>query len=418
MRAPGIVPLIIGSLSMTLAVACTAPQVPSSTTTIAISPTPPPLTSTLPAATNPGPSQVPTVSAAPVSACVRRTYQRLTPDQRLGQLIMVGLADGRHNPALVAAVEDQHLGGFLFLGRWSGSRTVSAAARRAQAAADADATGGVKLLVAADQEGGAVVQLRGAGFTSPPSALKQGSLPSARLTSQAAGWARQLRAAGVNVNLAPVADTVPAALGRANGPIGRWGREYGHVPATVSPAVMAFVRGMRAGGVEATVKHFPGLGRVRNNPDLSATGITDAKASADDPYLGPFRAGIDAGARLVMVSSARYPRLDPDRPAMFSPAIVTDLLRGSLGYAGVVITDDVAAKSVASVPAGDRGVRAVAAGVDIVLSGGVNDGRALLAALRRKAAADAAFAAKAEDSAHRVLTLKEQMGLLTCGSAA
>ena len=225
------------------------------------------------------------------------------------------------------------------------------------------------LLIAADQEGGEVHQLRGEGFTRPPTASDQARMSSAALTAAATGWAQQLAAAGVNVNLAPVTDTVPEDIGTANAPIGKYHREYGSDPATVEKASAAFIAGMLAGGVEATVKHFPGLGRIRNNTDFASTGITDDTTTADDPYLQPFKAGVDAGAGLVMVGSARYSRLDPGcrrcSPRRSSPTCCA----GTLGFDGVVITDDVNAKAVASVPPAQRAVRVVAAGGDIVLTG-------------------------------------------------
>lgn len=369
-----------------------------------------------PSATKPATGS-PSTGATGITACVRQTYASLTREQRLGQLLMVGYATSNTASDLRSAVAGAHVGGLIYLGGWSGASRVKSTSASMQAAATKAATGGVAVLVAADQEGGAIHQLRGTGFTNAPSALEQGKLPPAKLTADATAWARELKDAGVNVNLAPVADTVPAALGTANKPIGYWKREYGHTPKQVIPGVQAFVRGMRAGGVEATVKHFPGLGRVRNNTDFSSTGITDNTATVNDPYLEPFVAGIDAGARLVMVSSAYYPKIDSKNRAMFSSAIVTGLLRDKLGYDGVVITDDVAAQALASVPAGQRGVLAVDAGVDIVLSGGIGDGRALLAGLSAKAKSDPAFAKKAAASAYRVLALKEQMGLLDCGGA-
>ena len=92
----------------------------------------------------------------------------------------------------------------------------------------------------------------------------------------------------------------------------------------------ALSTGMLEGGVEGTVKHFPGLGRIRSNTDFSSTGITDRVATADDPFLQPFADGIAAGAGLVMMASARYPKLDDDNPAMFSEKIVTGLLQWHL----------------------------------------------------------------------------------------
>ena len=108
---------------------------------------------------------------------------------------------------------------------------------------------------------------------------------------------------GINVNLAPVTDTVPAEIGRANEPIGKYGRQYGSDPDTVTRASSAFLTGMIEGGVMGTVKHFPGLGRVERNTDFNTTGITDAVATENDPFLARSRR-VKAGAGLVWCSAA------------------------------------------------------------------------------------------------------------------
>jgi beta-N-acetylhexosaminidase len=352
------------------------------------------------------------VTATP--SCVEQTEGSLTEDQRIGQLLMVGFDTNASLTSLDDEIVRDHVGNVIYLGGWYGADKVTRTSEHLQGLVSKAATRGVGLLVAADQEGGEVHQLRGEGFTRPPTAREQAQMSPAALTKAATGWARELKAAGVNVNLAPVTDTVPADLGRANEPIGKYGRQYGSDPATVEKASEAFIIGMLEGGVEATVKHFPGLGRIRNNTDFSATGITDATTSATDPYLQPFRAGVEAGAGLVMVGSARYTKLDPGVPAMFSTPIVTDLLRGDLGYDGVVITDDVNAKAVAATPPAERAVAVVEAGGDIVLTGDASVAPRMAAALAKRAAADPAFRAQVDASVTRVLTLKDRMGLLPC----
>jgi beta-N-acetylhexosaminidase len=359
-------------------------------------------------------SPSPTQDAA--AACVSSTVEALTPQQRLGQLFMVGFDTNASLGSLDDLVRGSHVGNVIYLGGWEGADKVTRTSEHLQGLVSGKSTGDVGLLVAADQEGGEVHQLRGEGFTRPPSAKEQATMSSAALTKAATGWARELKAAGVNVNLAPVTDTVPKSIGRANEPIGRYGRQYGSDPATVERASAAFLEGMLAGGVEGTVKHFPGLGRIRNNTDFNSTGITDDVTDANDPFLQPFAAGVKAGAGLVMVGSARYSKLDPKVPAMFSAPIVTDLLRGDLGYDGVVITDDVNAQAVRSTPAPQRAVRFIDAGGDIVLTGNASVAPGMIAAVKAKAADDPAFAAKVDASVQRVVTLKERMGLLPCST--
>lgn len=325
---------------------------------------------------------------------------------------MVGAQAAQPPSSVDPALTEQHAGAVVLLGTWSGASTVAAATRHWQQVGGA--ASGIGLLVAADQEGGSVLHLRGPGFTPTPSALVQGRSP-ATVETTAARTGAELKAAGVNVNLAPVADVVEARFAPQNAPVGAYRREFGNDPRTVGRAVTAVVGGLQRAGVSATLKHFPGLGRVTGNTDLTASGTTDRATSADDPWLQPFRDGIREGADLVMVSSATYSRIDPANRALFSEAVITDLLRESLGYHGVVISDDVgAAKAVAAVPPGERATRFVAAGGDIVLTGLPSTVRAMTTAVVERARVDAAFAARVDAAAHRVLGLKVRRGLAAC----
>lgn len=335
----------------------------------------------------------------------------MTPAQRAGQLLMVGLQPTGSSRALAAQVKKQGLGGVIYLGGWSGgAASMATISKRLQAAGDG-------LLVAADQEGGQVQQLRGSGFTRMPSARTQAQSSVASEEKNVEAWALELRKAGVNINLAPVADTVPTSLGAANQPIGRYRRDFAPgSPSTNARYAAAFVRGTLAAGIAPTLKHFPGLGRITGNTDVTSSGITDRTADADDPYLAPFAAGIAADAPIVMVSSARYPKLDPDNQAMFSKAVVSGLLRDTMGFKGVVITDDVgAAKAVSAVPVGQRATRFIAAGGDIVLTARASQAPVMLKAIAVKRAASPAFAAQVDAAAARVLDLKADLGLVKCG---
>ncbi|MFC7486424.1 glycoside hydrolase family 3 N-terminal domain-containing protein [Knoellia sp. CPCC 206453] len=352
---------------------------------------------------------------AKVSACARSKADALSEEQALGQLFMVAFDTAASRTALDGLIADQHVGNVIYLGGWDGAARVKQTSAHLQAQATTAATAGIPLLLAADQEGGEVRQLRGAGFSVVPSAKVQAQMSPSALTAAAKAWAGELKAVGINVNLAPVTDTVPADIGKANEPIGKYGRQYGSTPATVTKASTAFLKGMIEGGVMGTVKHFPGLGRVQNNTDFNTSGITDTVATPKDSYLAPFTAGVKAGAGLVMVSSARYPGLDATKTqAMFSKPIITTLLRGQLGFEGVVITDDINAKSVRSIPAAKRAVDYIAAGGDILLTGDPKSVPTMAKALADRARADEAFATQLESSVLRVVALKERMGLVRC----
>ncbi|MDQ2749007.1 MAG: glycoside hydrolase family 3 N-terminal domain-containing protein [Pseudonocardiales bacterium] len=269
----------------------------------------------------------------------------------------------------------------------------------------------VGLFVATDQEGGQVQRLLGPGFTTIPSAVQQGTLAPATLRAQAKQWGAQLHAAGVNVNLAPVLDIVPPGFG-ANPPVGDLEREYGHDAASVSSHGNAVAQGLQAAGVAATVKHFPGLGRVRGNTDL-APGVLDTVTTPHDPYLAPFADAIRAGVEFVMISTAIYTRIDSSQPAAFSPIIVTDMLRGDLGFRGVIISDDVGiSKQLSGTSVGDRAIKFIAAGGDIVLTVDATQAPTMVAALMARATSDPTFRKQVDAAALAVLRAKQKQGLL------
>ncbi|MFN8077910.1 MAG: glycoside hydrolase family 3 N-terminal domain-containing protein [Kineosporiaceae bacterium] len=349
--------------------------------------------------------------AARVRTCARAVTARMSPQDKAGQVLVVGVpvADPRKG---ADAVRRYRLGGVFLHGR----TTLTPAQLRARVDALRASTRSSRppLHVAVDQEGGKVRSLQGRGFEQQPPAVEQGRQDPAVLGRAARRSAKGLHAAGVTVNFAPVADVVPAGTERANPPIGAFGRQYGSTPAGAGRAVPVVVRSSQAESVQATLKHFPGLGRVRANTDVSTRAV-DARTTASDPALQPFRAGIDAGAGFVMMSSARYPALDPHQPAVFSHRIVTDLLRRSLHFDGVIVSDDLgAAKAVAAVKPGDRAVRFVAAGGDLVLTVQPADAGPMTAALTARARTDAAFRARLDDAVTHVVMSKVRAGLVPC----
>jgi len=326
--------------------------------------------------------------------------------ERIGQLVMVGVTDG--SAPDLAVLRKLRIGSVILMGTHtdgvSGVRRLTSRLPRAARS--------TPILVAVDQEGGLVQRLNGNGFDRIPSARVQSGWTDARLASRAARWGRQLHAAGVHWTLAPVTDVVPAAMTRRNAPIGALGRGYGSDPDQVAGKVAAFVKGMDTAGVATSAKHFPGIGRVVGNTDFTA-GVEDSRTRADDAYIGPFGAAVEAGAPSVMVSTVTYTRIDARNPAVFSSKVV-GLLRDSLDFDGVVISDDLgAARSMASVPASTRAVRFVRAGGDVAITVAPGLADEFVGGIRR-AAADPAFARRVDESATRVVELKVRLGLIPC----
>lgn len=353
-------------------------------------------------------SAPPEPKASPQEPAATAILRRMTLEQRVGQLLMAGGRAADVPDATYTAIRKHHVGNVMLTERSeAGSAATASQVRSLKKLVDADSTADAKLFVSTDQEGGQVRILRGAGFSSIPSAVEQGNLSPATLRKRAKTWGTELRSAGVNMNLAPVLDTVPGpAFAPRNSPIGAIDRQYGFTAQKVASHGTAFMRGMRDAGVAPTVKHFPGLGRVTDNTDFSSR-VTDRVTTRRDPYLQPFAASIDAGSPFVMMSTAYYAKIDPKNPAVFSRTIVTGMLRRDLGFKGVVITDDVSnAAQVASFSPGERAVKFVAAGGDMVLAVDAGDMPAMTGALVRKAERDAGFRAKVDAAALRVLRAK------------
>lgn len=336
--------------------------------------------------------------------------QRLDARGLAGQLVLVGVTAG--DSVSRAAFTEHRAGGLFLLGRWTSAAAVRTALDEARDATSGTGTG-IGPLLAVDQEGGQVRMLRGDAARETPSAADLGREGPDGVTAAYASIGADLAALGIALDLAPVADVVDPAVGEDNDPVGALDRGFGTDPALVAPCVQAAVTALSEAQVGSTLKHFPGLGRVTGNTDHTDAGIEDAITDASDPYLDGFRAGIAAGADAVMVSSAIYPRLDEDTPAMFSSAVVTDLLRGELGFEGLAVTDDVgAAAAVASVPVGERATRFVAAGGDVVLTADPDLAGDLVDAITAWAAESAGNADRVRASALRALRLKAAHGLL------
>ena len=256
-------------------------------------------------------------------------------------------------------------------------------------------------LICVDQEGGEIRILPWA----PPERSQAAQAAAGAVRADALASARALKAAGINVTLAPVADvaSVPdAALA---------GRAFSTDFEAAAQAIADSVRGWRAGGVAPTAKHFPGLGGATVNTDDGPATIDRSAARLREQDLLPFRSAIEAGVPLVMAGHAVYPSIDPDRIASQSELVIGGLLRDELGFEGVVITDSTEAAAVQAVTdVREAAVRSVRAGVDIVLTTGrgsyIQVYRALLAQARR----DPAFAARVRESAARVVALQRSLG--------
>ncbi len=386
----------------------TDPSPPSGTRTPVPSSAVPGSSSASPGSTTPSPS----TTAAPVERSCTDLVEALSLREQVGQLLMVGVSSAGITAADAAAISRTRTGSVILLGNTTGGRSavraVVAEVRRATRRPE-----GIRTVLAADQEGGLVQRLKGPGFSTIPSARVQAARSPKAVRRDAEKWGRQLIAAGIDADLAPVADVVPAALTRINQPIGQLQRGYGSDPRTVAAHVAAFTTGMQRAGVMTAVKHYPGLGRVRGNTDFVAR-VVDTTTRRKGRELAGFDAAVAARTDMVMVSSAYYARIDPDHRAAFSTTIIETMLRGDQGFTGVVISDDLAAAAMRDLAPGTRAVRFVEAGGDLAIVGTSGQASTMATALRDRAADDDDFRARVEASALRVVSMKARRGLADC----
>ncbi|HEY0239226.1 MAG TPA: glycoside hydrolase family 3 N-terminal domain-containing protein [Friedmanniella sp.] len=368
-----------------------------------------------PTSTPPAP---PTASASKPAAVEPRgrtcadVVAGLSLSEQVGQTIMVAQSATRPSPAGQQVIHRLHLGSVVLLGNSTLGRARTAAL--VDGLRDgAGTTDGVGLLLAADQEGGLVQRLKGSGFSTIPSARDQAGWSDRTLRRRSTTWSKQLGRAGIDLNLAPVADVVPASVGSANEPIGALHRGYGPHPGVVARKTTAVVEGMHAGGTATTTKHFPGLGRVRGNTDTTAK-VVDPRTTRHDRLLAGFRADVEHGTDVVMVSSATYRRIDAKHPATYSSTVVDQMLRHDLGFRGVVVSDDLLGRALASTAVRSRGVRFLGAGGDLALVGDTSAAAEVHAGLLDRARSDTALRARVQQSATRVVELKSRQGRASC----
>ena len=360
--------------------------VPQTTTPAAEPPTAPPETT------------APTVAYDPIGELMGK----MSLEDRIGQLFLARCEDS----VALEDVANFSLGGFVLFGPDFRGQTPDSLRSKLTAYQEAAA---IPLLIAVDEEGGTVTRVscqrafRSARFPSPREAFHTGGMEAALAYEEEK--AALLTGLGINVNLGPVCDitTDPAAF--------LYPRSLGQDALTTAAFIGSTVRLYGAYSLGSCLKHFPGYG---NNADTH-TGIardTRPLAELEEADLIPFAAGMEAGAGAVLVSHTIVDCLDPEHPASLSPAVHT-YLRQSLGFEGVILTDDLVMQAITDrYGTGEAAVLAVLAGNDLLCStdyrtqyqavyAAVLDGRIDMDTLNR--------------AVRNVLEWKQQLGLIFVG---
>lgn len=336
----------------------------------------------------------------------------LTLAQLAGQRIVYAYAGLEPPQSLLSLIRAGEAAGVILFSNNIASVPQISAVARELVAASAQSPIHAPLLILTDQEGGEVRRLPGA----PVLSERQIGMSPNRLAlahSAGVGAALNLKAAGINVNLAPVLDVF-----RQPGDfIDEFQRSYSNDPQVAAELGAAFISAQQPLGVAATAKHFPGLGAATRNQNTDAAPVVLNLPLSQLRQVDelPYQAAIAAGVKLVMTSWATYPALDPHLPAGLSPAVIGGELRGHLGFDGITITDAITASALARFGSlGQRGVLAARAGADLIICSATNpadntpaDGLSVLAALRSAFSNGHLSQAAARQAAAAVLALRE-----------
>jgi beta-N-acetylhexosaminidase len=371
-------------------------------------------------------AQAPPLPALPEKVAakwVEDTLRKMTVDEKVGQLIVPALdstylaTDSAEFDRLTADVVTLHVGGFHVFGGKAATPAVlldpnygatilgdpfSAASllNRLQALST------IPLLNTADFEAGVGFRLQGA--TVFPRQMAVGAAGDPTLAFQAAKiTATEARAVGVHVDFSPLADV----NNNARNPVINT-RSFGEVPDQVGRLTAAYVGGLHAGGMLATLKHFPGHGDTDVDSHLGLPIIRQPRERLDAVELPPFKAGLAAGADAVMTAHIELPALDAGEfsPASLSQPIITGLLRQEMKFQGLVYTDSMSMEAVtARLTPGEAAARAIEAGDDIVLH--PPDEAAAVAGIKAAVARGTVSMAQLDESVRRILTAKARLGL-------
>jgi beta-N-acetylhexosaminidase len=331
-------------------------------------------------------------------------------ERKAGQLMSVAFHGTKITSSLEAMIRERGVGGVIVY-----SENFSDAVGLAKLVADlgqiARDTKSLPLFIEIDQEGGPVVRInKGATILPGQMALAATADPERSVRTAAMITASELRALGVNWNFAPVADVND----EPTNPIIS-NRSFSSDPGRVSALVTAAVQAYGAAGFFCCAKHFPGHGSTTTDSHTGLPKIEVDRATLDRIELPPFRAAIAAGVPAIMSAHIVVPALDPtpELPVTLSKAVMTNLVRDTLGFQGIVVTDDLEMGALNNVGEAAAGLRALQAGADYLLfrfdeGAQVEAHRLITEAVR----SGSLSSAQLDRSVRRVVDAKRRFGIL------
>ncbi len=337
----------------------------------------------------------------------------MTVEAKVGQVMMIGFDGVELSAELREMITRFHIGGVVEFTRNVVSRDqltrLNADLQRA-----ARESGDPGLFISIDQEGGRVTRLQAqAGFAEFPSAMEVGASRDPALAARrvAHAMAGDMRAVGINMDLAPVLDVNNNA---ANPVIGS--RSFGADPERVAACGVAFLETLQADGIMAVGKHFPGHGDTTVDSHLALPVVAYDRTRLEAVEFLPFQAAIRAGVAGIMSAHIAFPAIDPTgMAATLSPRVMTHLIRDEFGFAGIRMTDslEMGALATSGYPAALAAATALRAGADMLLFNRDHDlHRQAHALVVDWVARGEIPIARLDEAVRRVLTTKERFGVM------
>lgn len=368
---------------------------------------------------------MPTTPTLPTPTPTLPAPQTVDLNVMIGQMVMAGFRGLRaaDAPTILADIEQRHLGNIVYfeydVPAKNPVRNVASPDQLKQLSADLQAASAMPLLIAIDQEGGIVNRLKEKyGFPASVTAQYLGTTDDLALTRQyATATAKALVAAGINLNLAPVVDL---NINPQSPAIGYFERSFGADPELVTRHALEVIRAHHEQGVLCTLKHFPGHGSASTDSHLDLVDVTKTWQEAE---LEPYRNLLAAGVVDAILTAHVFSPLDPENPATLSKATITDVLRGQMGYDGVVITDDMGMGAIVNHYGLANAIeRAINAGVDMIAIG--NNGylyidnivEQVITAIQQMVAEGKISRERIEQSYTRIQRLKGRIGQVSVTS--
>lgn len=332
--------------------------------------------------------------------------EKMTLEEKIGQLLIVGMQGKTYGDELDRLIRDYHVGGIIVLGKNisypAGMLKLLNESKKANAGYE------IPLFISVDEEGGRVSRMP-PSMKKLPAAEYFGRIGDAALAYETGAYlADLLHAFGYNMNYAPVLDV---HSNPKNPVIGD--RSFSSDPEVVADLGMAVMRGMSDNGVISVVKHFPGHGDTHVDSHLSLPVIEKTMAELRETELIPFQRAIEEQADVIMVAHIMFPELDNVYPSSLSKKIITGLLREEMEFEGVVITDDLTMGAIANdhtVP--EAALQSFLAGSDLLLIAGEYENQVgTIEAIKTAVQAGTISEERIDESVRRILKLKERYQL-------